>query len=105
MSLVALCALSLYLEMKRHPIAEAMAPAWRSAAVLALLSGIFVALLDVLGGLVSMIVFMAAALWIFNRGRPLQNVLVAVVLPVCIYVVFEVWLKAAMPRGMFPLPF
>lgn len=104
-SLLALCALSLYAEAKRRPEEDGTSPTWRSAAVLALLSGILVALLDVLGGLVSMIVFMAAALWILNRGRPLQNALVAVLLPLGIYVVFEVLLKAAMPRGILPLPF
>ena len=106
-SLVAMCALSLYEDAKRLPDAQAQAvsPAWRSAAVLALLSGVFVALLDLVGGLVSMMVFMAAALWILNRGRPLQNALVAVLLPLGIYVVFAVWLRASMPRGMLPLPF
>lgn len=103
--LVALCALSLYADMLHLPAEQAVSPAWRSAAVLALLSGVFVALLDLVGGLVSMMVFMAAALWILNRGRALQNALVAVLLPFGIYVVFEVWLRAAMPRGLLPLPF
>ena len=104
-SLIALCAFSLYADSKRRPAAEAVSPAWRSAAVLAVLSGVFVGLLDLLGGLLSMIVFMAAALRILNRGRLLQNMLVAVLLPVSIYVVFEIWLKASMPRGLLPLPF
>lgn len=102
--LVALCVVSLYADIKHGPAGEAVSPCWGSAAVLGLLSGIFVALLNVLGGLLSMIVFMAAALWILNRGRPVQNALVAVLLPVCIYLLFDVWLKAAMPRGMIPLP-
>lgn len=102
-SLVALCAFSLYADLKRFPAAEAMSPAWRSAALLALLSGVFVALLELLGGLLSMMAFMAAALWIFNRGRALQNALIAVLLPLGIYVVFEVWLKATMPRGLLSL--
>jgi putative tricarboxylic transport membrane protein len=104
-SLVAMCALSLYADMKHLSADEDMSPGWRSAAVLALLSGIFVGLLEILGGLVSMMVFMAAALWIFNRGRPLQNALVAILMPLGMYVVFSVWLKASMPRGMLPLPF
>ena len=62
-------------------------------------------LLEILGGVLSMIAFMAAALWILNRGRPLQNALIAVLLPVGIYLVFEVWLRASMPRGLLPLPF
>ena len=104
-SLVAMCALSLYADMKQLSAGEPMSPGWRNAALLALLSGIFVGLLEVLGGLLSMMVFMAAGLWIFNRGRPLQNALVAVLMPVGIYLVFSVWLKASMPRGMLPLPF
>ncbi len=104
-ALVAMCALSLYADLKHLPPDRAMSPGWRSAAVLALLSGVFVALLEVLGGLVSMVVFMAAALWILNRGRPLQNALIAVLLPVFLYVVFSVWLRASMPRGLLPLPF
>ncbi|MBL0141667.1 MAG: tripartite tricarboxylate transporter TctB family protein [Betaproteobacteria bacterium] len=104
-SLVAMCALSLYADMRHLPDEQAVSPAWRGAAVLALLSGVLVALLDLLGGLVSMMVFMAAALWILNRGRPLQNALISVLLPLGIYVVFDVWLRASMPRGMLPLPF
>jgi putative tricarboxylic transport membrane protein len=104
-SLVAMCALSLYADMKHLPPGQAVSPGWRSAAVLALLSGVFVALLELLGGLLSMMVFMAAALWILNRGRPLQNALIAILLPLGTYVVFAVWLRASMPRGMLPLPF
>lgn len=104
-SLVAMCAFSLYVDLKLRCAEEAVSPAWRSAAVLALLSGVFVALLDVLGGLASMMVFMAAALWILNRGRHLQNALIAVLLPLGTYLVFVMWLKASMPRGMLALPF
>jgi ABC-type transport system involved in cytochrome c biogenesis permease subunit len=104
-SLVAMCAYSLVADLKQFPAGEAVAPAWRSASVLALLSGVFVGLLEVLGGLLAMIAFMAAALWIFNRGRPLQNALVAVLLPLGTHLVFQVWLRASVPRGMLPLPF
>jgi ABC-type transport system involved in cytochrome c biogenesis permease subunit len=104
-ALVAMCALSLYADMKHLPPDEAVSPGWKSAAVLALLSGVFVVLLEVLGGLLSMIAFMAAALWILNRGRLLQNAFIAVLLPVGLHLVFSVWLRASMPRGLLPLPF
>ena len=104
-ALVAMCTLSLYADMKYLPAEQGLSPAWGSAAVLALLSGVFVGLLELLGGLVSMMVFMAACLWILNRGRHLQNALVAFLLPLGIYVLFAVWLRASMPRGMLPLPF
>ncbi len=104
-ALVAMCVLSLYADMKRSPAGETLSPGWKSAAVLALLSVVFVALLEVIGGILSMVVFMAASLWILNRGRPVQNALIAILLPVAIHVVFQVWLRASMPRGLLPLPF
>lgn len=104
-SLVAMCMSSLYADLRQRPAEEPVPAAWRSAAVLALLSGVFVALLELLGGLLSMVVFMGACLWILNRGRPLQNALIAILMPVGIHVLFAVWLRAAMPRGLLPLPF
>lgn len=104
-ALVAMCVLTLHADLKRGPPGEALSPGWRSAAVLAALSGAFIVLLELLGGLLSMVAFMGAALWILNRGRPLQNALIAVLLPVFLHVVFSVWLRASMPRGLLPLPF
>ena len=97
--LVALCLYSLHAERRSAPPA---AGDWRSAVALGALAAAFVALLDVLGGLLSMIVFMAAALGILNPGRRLQNALIAIVLPACLYLLFRVWLNAAMPRGLLP---
>ena len=102
-SLVALCAYSLLID--RGAPRETLSPYWRTTVVLAALSALFVAALDVLGGLVSMIVFMAASLWILNRGRHVQNALLALALPLCMYLIFRVWLNAAVPRGMLGLPF
>ena len=104
-SLVALCAYSLYADARAAPAGQALSPFWRTAVVVALLTATFVALLEVLGGLLSMIVFMAAALAFLNRGRHLQNALLAVLLPAGMYFLFKVWLNAAMPRGMLALPF
>ena len=102
-SLVVLCLYSLYADRMRGE--SFFSANWRSAAAVALLSAGFVAALEVLGGLLAMVAFMAAALYLLNRGRPLQNALIAIVLPVCVYLLFRVWLNAAMPRGLLPLPF
>ena len=102
-SLVALCAYSLLID--RGAPRETLSPFWRTTLVLAALSALFVAALDVLGGLLSMIAFMAASLWILNRGRHVQNALLALALPLCMYLIFRVWLNAAVPRGMLGLPF
>ena len=66
-----------------------------------MLSAVFIALLDVLGGPLPMIVFMAAALAYLNRGRHAQNALFALLLPIALYLLFHAWLNAAMPKGMF----
>jgi putative tricarboxylic transport membrane protein len=100
-ALVALCAWSLAAELRRgarEPIPEH----WRVTAVLALLSALFVAALDVLGGLVSMVAYLAGALVYLNRRRHWQNALLAVLLPLAIYLLFRVWLNAAVPRGLLP---
>ena len=104
-ALVAMCVYSLVVDLRDHSLRLPVAPGWRAAAILALLSGVLVGLLELLGGLLSMIVFMAAALWFFNRGRTLQNVLMAILLPLAIFLVFRVWLGASLPRGLPGLPF
>ncbi len=103
--LVAACLYSLYADGIASRDGGAASAFRRVALVMALLSAAFVALLDVLGGLLSMMAFMAAALAFLNPGRRLQNALLAVLLPLAVYLMFRVWLNAAMPRGLIPLPF
>ncbi len=104
-SLVALLAYSVFVDLRHALPDSAISPYWRTAAVLALLCAVFVGLLDLIGGLLSMVAFMAGSLWFLNRGRTLQSALVAILLPLAMYVVFSVWLKATLPRGLLPLPF
>ncbi|HSA70318.1 MAG TPA: tripartite tricarboxylate transporter TctB family protein [Burkholderiales bacterium] len=101
--LTALCAYSLYADRARTP--ERLSAFWRTLAAVVGLSAAFVLALELVGGLLSMIAFMAATLAVLNRGRHVQNALLAVALPVGAYLLFKVWLNAAMPRGILPLPF
>jgi hypothetical protein len=101
--LTALCAYSLYADRACTP--EPLSAFWRTLAAVAGLSAAFVLALELIGGLLSMIAFMAATLAVLNRGRHVQNALLAVALPVGAYLLFKVWLNAAMPRGILPLPF
>jgi len=103
-SLAVLCAASFVLDARRAG-ADPAAAHWRTAALFALLCAGFVALLTVLGGLLAMIAFMAAALWLLNPGRPLHNAALALALPLGVHLLFAVWLKAGVPRGMLGLPF
>ncbi|MGD9953514.1 MAG: tripartite tricarboxylate transporter TctB family protein [Burkholderiales bacterium] len=99
-ALVALCAWSLAAELRRRS-RERIPRHWRVTAALALLSALFVAALEPLGGLLAMVAYLAAALVLLNRRRTLQNVLLAALLPLALYLVFRVWLNAAVPRGPF----
>jgi putative tricarboxylic transport membrane protein len=76
---------------------------WAVALQVGALSALLVLALEPLGALLAMVAYLGASLWLLNRGRPLQNALVAVLMPVFLYVLFKVWLNAALPRG--PLPF
>ena len=98
-ALVLLCLESLY---RDRTLRDSFSPYWRHAVAVAALSAAFVPLLDLLGGLLAMVAFMGASLAFLNRGRPLQNALLALALPACVYLVFKVWLSAAMPRGLLP---
>lgn len=99
-ALVALTAWSLWDELRR-PAPEPVSAHWRVTAALVVLSTLFVAALELLGGLLAMVAYLAATLALLNRQRTLQNVLLALLLPLVIYVVFRVWLNAAVPRGPF----
>ncbi len=63
-----------------------------------------VAIMPFVGGLLAMIVFMLVTLFTFNRGQPLINIAVSVVLPICLFLLFDVWLHAAFAEGRLPLP-
>lgn len=71
--------------------------------VMALALG-YVASLSILGGILSTFVFLIVTLSLLNRGRWLQNLIVSLVLPACIYLLFDVLLNAAMPEGILNLP-
>lgn len=64
----------------------------------------YVFLMPVLGGLWATMAFLLAALFTFNRGKVLTNVLVSVILPIGLYLLFDTWLNASLPSGMVPFP-
>lgn len=73
---------------------------WPITAGIVGLSTAFVALLDVLGGPIAMVLFLFAALSLLNRDRLVQNLLISLLLPGAIHLLFDVWLKASMPKGL-----
>lgn len=99
--LLALCAHGLYAEMKNAN--GEISAYWRTTLVVAALSAAFIVLLEPLGALFSMMAFLGGTLAYLNRGRPVQNAALALLLPICVYLLFRVWLNAALPRGILPL--
>lgn len=65
------------------------------------LIALFVAGLKAVGALLAMIGFMLAYLFLFNRTRPLQNVVYALALPGFLYWLFKILLNASLPLGPF----
>lgn len=68
--------------------------------VLIISIAILTALLKVLGGLICMILFVFVILFLFNKGKYLQNTLISIIVPVAIFILFELWLNAGIPQGI-----
>lgn len=103
-ALIATCLYAIASDYGRGEREEGLSDFWRVTLVVAGLSTLFVAVLNVLGGLLAMIAFMLAALTILNCGRPAQNLAVSLALPFAVFLLFDRWLNAAMPQGVVPLP-
>jgi putative tricarboxylic transport membrane protein len=82
---------------------DAVSSYWRITLIVAGLSGAFVLVLNVLGGPLAMVVYMLPTLSVLNRGRILQNIAISVGLPIVLFLLFDVWLNAAMPPGILGL--
>lgn len=70
--------------------------------VTVLAGALLVVFLEPLGAIVSGAVFLAAMLWLMNRGRTLTNALLSVGVPLGLYLVFQTALNAGLPPGILP---
>jgi hypothetical protein len=102
LALIAVCLLTLAGDLRKREGA-AVSSYWRITLLVAALSGAFILMLKVLGGPLAMVLYMLAVLSLLNRGRLLQNVAVSIGLPVALFLLFDVWLNAAMPQGVLGL--
>jgi putative tricarboxylic transport membrane protein len=100
--LIVACLLTLAGDLKTRE-GDAVSSYWRITLVVAGLSGAFILVLNVLGGPLAMVVYMLATLSVLNRGRILQNIAVSIGLPIVLFLLFDVWLNAAMPPGVLGL--
>ena len=95
---------SLVVDVRKRAARDAKTPYVRDILIFFAYCFAFVFALPWLGGLLAMIAFMLAALFTFNRGRTLVNLAVSVALPIGLYLIFDVWLNAAVPVGRIPVP-
>ena len=61
----------------------------------------FVAMMNVVGALFAMILFMLAFLFTFNRGHILGNLIYSIALPGALYGLFRILLNASLPTTPF----
>ncbi len=64
----------------------------------------FVVMLEQLGAVLTSTLLLLGLLFLLNRPRPRTNVAVSILIPVGLYVLFDVLLNAGLPQGPFPLP-
>ena len=102
-ALIGICLVTLVGDRRQREGDGPLSSFWGITLVIAGLSGAFVLLLSLLGGPLAMVLYMLATLSLLNRGRLLQNVAVSIGLPVALFLLFDVWLNAAMPQGVLGL--
>lgn len=61
----------------------------------------YIYLFSVIGALLSTVLFMVIVLLLFNKGKLKQNLLIGIMVPVIIFVMFEVLLNTGLPAGIF----
>lgn len=78
---------------------------WRDFALLMALALGYAVLIRLFGGFVATVLYLGIALSLLNPGRHVTNALVAVLVPIAVYLLFDRLLNASMPPALFDLPF
>ena len=78
---------------------------WRDFALLVAMALSYAVLIRLFGGFISTLIYLGVALALLNPGKLLQNTLVAVIFPTCVYLLFDRVLNANMPPALIDLPF
>jgi putative tricarboxylic transport membrane protein len=102
-ALIVICLVTLAGDRRKREGDGPLSGFWGITVVVAGLSGVFVLVLNLLGGPLAMVLYMLTTLSLLNRGRMLQNVAVSIGFPAALFLLFDVWLNAAMPRGVLGL--
>ena len=76
---------------------------WGTVGLVTVITIAFIAMLSILGALVAMVLFMFVTLYVLNRQSMIANVVLSILLPVSLYLLFDVWLNTTLPRGILAL--
>jgi putative tricarboxylic transport membrane protein len=68
-----------------------------------LASTVFVGLFGVLGAAVAGVLFLGVTLWFLDPKHHLRAVVIAIAVPVLLYLAFQTGLNAGLPEGILPL--
>jgi len=81
-------------DLGRHPI---------TLVAFVLAAAVFVGLFGVLGAALSGILFLAATLWFLDPEHRVRSVIIAVSVPVLLYLAFQTGLNVGLPQGILPI--
>ncbi|MDG4668729.1 tripartite tricarboxylate transporter TctB family protein [Mycobacterium sp. 236(2023)] len=81
-------------DLGRHPI---------TLAAFVVAAAVFVGLFGVLGAALSGILFLAATLWFLDPEHRVRSVIIAVSVPVLLYLAFQTGLNVGLPQGILPI--
>ena len=81
-------------DLGRHPVALV-------AFVVA--AAVFVALFGVLGAALAGVLFLGITLWFLDPEHHIRAVIIAIAVPVLLYLAFQTGLNAGLPQGILPL--
>jgi putative tricarboxylic transport membrane protein len=80
-------------DLGRHPLALV---AFIAAAA------VFVVLFGVLGAALAGVLFLGVTLWFLDPEHHLRSVIIAIAVPVLLYLAFQIGLNAGLPQGILP---
>ena len=66
-------------------------------------AGVFVGLFGVLGAVLAGVLFLGVTLWFLDPEHHLRAVIIAVAVPVLLYLAFQIGLNVGLPQGILPL--
>ncbi|MFN3002568.1 tripartite tricarboxylate transporter TctB family protein [Mycolicibacterium wolinskyi] len=81
-------------DLGRHP---------RALVAFVVAAAVFVALFGILGAAVSGVLFLGVTLWFLDREHHVRALIIAISVPVLLYLAFETGLNVGLPQGILPI--